>query len=300
MGLNRDCDIDAAQRKTVLALLERHLPNTAAWAYGSRAQWTARPQSDLDMVVFASPEQNGRVSHLREAFEESNLPFRVDLFVWDAVPEQFRRQIEAEHVVLVEKKELRVSDDWHDMPLSDAVLINPKTLLKRGKTYPFVDMAAVNAGSRCVFATKRRKYSGGGARFQTGDTLMARITPCLENGKIARYCALDASETGHGSTEFIVIRGRPNVTSNEFAYYLTQWEGVTQLRNQSDDWHVRTPEGTHAISGSTYRPDSPAPRATRHRPHPGGAGRQDRVEPAHERDAGGDGAGAVPVVVRRF
>ena len=101
MGLNRDCDIDAAQRKTVLALLERHLPNTAAWAYGSRAQWTARPQSDLDMVVFASPEQNGQVSHLREAFEESNLPFRVDLFVWDAVPEQFRRQIEAEHVVLV-------------------------------------------------------------------------------------------------------------------------------------------------------------------------------------------------------
>ena len=102
MGLNRDCDIDAAQRKTVLALLERHLPNTAAWAYGSRAKWTARPQSDLDMVVFASPEQNGQVSHLREAFEESNLPFRVDLFVWDAVPEKFRRQIEAEHVVLVD------------------------------------------------------------------------------------------------------------------------------------------------------------------------------------------------------
>ena len=119
MGLNRDCDIDAAQRKTVLALLERHLPNTAAWAYGSRAQWTARPQSDLDMVVFASPEQNGQVSHLREAFEESNLPFRVDLFVWDAVPEKFRRQIEAEHVVLVEKKEQVVSGDWPMVTLGE-------------------------------------------------------------------------------------------------------------------------------------------------------------------------------------
>ena len=119
MGLNRDCDIDAAQRKTVLALLERHLPNTAAWAYGSRAQWTARPQSDLDMVVFASPEQNGQVSHLREAFEESNLPFRVDLFVWDAVPEKFRKQIEAEHVVLVEKKEQVVSGDWPMVTLGE-------------------------------------------------------------------------------------------------------------------------------------------------------------------------------------
>ena len=75
-------------------MLERHLPNTAAWVYGSRAKWTSRPQSDLDLVVFATPEQNRRVSNLREAFEESNLPFRVDLFVWDNVPEQFRKQIE--------------------------------------------------------------------------------------------------------------------------------------------------------------------------------------------------------------
>ena len=54
------------------------------------------------MVVFATPEQNRRVSHLREAFEESNLPFRVDLFVWDDVPEQFRKQIKRDHVVFSE------------------------------------------------------------------------------------------------------------------------------------------------------------------------------------------------------
>ena len=54
-------------------------------------------------MVFATPEQNGRVGALREAFEESNLPFRVDLFVWDEVPESFRRnRLSAEHVVLVE------------------------------------------------------------------------------------------------------------------------------------------------------------------------------------------------------
>ena len=97
-------DITAKQRKTVLALLERHLPNTAAWVYGSRAKWTSRPQFDLDLVVFATPEQASRVSDLREAFEESNLPFRVDLFVWDAVPEKFRKRIKRDHVVLVEKE----------------------------------------------------------------------------------------------------------------------------------------------------------------------------------------------------
>ena len=112
-------DITAEQRNTVLALLARHLPNTTAWVYGSRVNWTARPQSDLDLVVFAKPEQERRVSDLREAFEESNLPFRVDLFVWDDVPEQFRKHIETEHVVLVEKEERRVGGEWRDATVDD-------------------------------------------------------------------------------------------------------------------------------------------------------------------------------------
>ncbi len=102
MGINFSIDITAGQRKDILALLERHLPNTKAWAYGSRVSWTSRPQSDIDMVVFATPEQKRAVSDLREAFEESSLPFRVDLFVWDDVPGSFRKQIEREHVVLTD------------------------------------------------------------------------------------------------------------------------------------------------------------------------------------------------------
>ena len=97
--MNRTIDITSEQRETLLALLAKHLPDTTAWVYGSRVQWTARPQSDLDMVVFASPSQNSQVSALREALEESNLPFRVDLFVWDDVPESFRKHIKRDHVV---------------------------------------------------------------------------------------------------------------------------------------------------------------------------------------------------------
>ena len=93
-------DITAEQRRTILALLDRHLSDTAAWVYGSRVKGTSRPTSDLDLVVFAGPKQSARVAELREAFEESNLPFPVDLFVWDEVPESFRTRIEAEHAVL--------------------------------------------------------------------------------------------------------------------------------------------------------------------------------------------------------
>ena len=228
MGLDRPIDITADQRKTVLALLARHLPNTTAWVYGSRVKWTARPESDLDLVVFAGPEQSGRVSDLREAFEESNLPFQVDLFIWDEVPEQFRKHIGAEHVVLVEKKDSGLPSEWREIPFSEAVLVNPTVRLDRGVTYPFVDMAGVNADSRSAFPSEQRKFRGGGSRFHSGDTLMARITPCLENGKIARYRVPEPMLDAHGSTEFIVIRGRPNVTDNDFAYYLTQWNEVRE------------------------------------------------------------------------
>ena len=112
-------DIRVGDHKLVLDLLKQHLPNVVVWAYGSRVKWTSRPQSDLDMVVFATPEQNSQVFDLREAFEESNLPFRVDLFVWDTVPEQFRKRIEADHVVLVKKEEQSARGGWKNVTLGE-------------------------------------------------------------------------------------------------------------------------------------------------------------------------------------
>ena len=115
---------------------------------------------------------------------------------------------------------------WRELTFSEAVFINPPVRLERGCHYPFVDMSAVSPEFRCAYANEEREFSGSGSRFQHGDVLMARITPCLENGKIARFCASESSQVAHGSTEFIVIRGRPSVTHTDFAYYLTLWEEV--------------------------------------------------------------------------
>ena len=103
-------DITDEQRRTVLALLNRHLPDTTTWACGSRVKWTSRPESDLDLVVFARPEQSAQVAELREAFEESNLPFQVDLFVWGEMLESFRKRIEDDHVVLTKDSPARTDN----------------------------------------------------------------------------------------------------------------------------------------------------------------------------------------------
>ncbi|MGD0090486.1 MAG: restriction endonuclease subunit S [Planctomycetota bacterium] len=98
-------DITAEQRKTLLALLRRFIPGVAVWAYGSRVKWTARPNSDLDLVVFPTPAQRQRVSELKDALAESSLPFPVDVHFWDQVPEPFHAIIRKEYVVLQEVQE---------------------------------------------------------------------------------------------------------------------------------------------------------------------------------------------------
>ena len=102
MGVSKTIDMNPKARRTVKELLQRYLPGVTVWAYGSRVKWTARPDSDLDLVVFVGKEQRGDVADLREAFEESNLPFRVDVFIWDEVPEKFRREILEGYVVVRE------------------------------------------------------------------------------------------------------------------------------------------------------------------------------------------------------
>ncbi len=222
-------DIRPDHLEIVQDILRERLPaGFKVWVFGSRANWTAKDSSDLDMAVegIGTLDYEAMVG-LEVAFEESDLPYTVDVVDINAISPEFKRIVEGQKVPLPPTEGQAVANrEWPEMPFSQGVQVNPAVRLERGGVYPFVDMAAVNADSRSAYPSERRPFMGGGSRFQNGDTLMARITPCLENGKIARYKAPDGTKTAHGSTEFIVIRGRPGVTGNDFAYYLTQWEEV--------------------------------------------------------------------------
>ena len=255
-------DLTAAEREEVAALLQRYLPDTEVWAYGSRVKFTANPHSDLDMVAFAAKEQS-----LREAFEESYLPFRVDLFVWDEVPENFHGNIEEARVVLQkEKKGCKLPEGWQSISFSDAVHLNPTVKLTKGNRYPFVDMKSLNPACREVVPNEMRTFQSGGAKFLPKDTLLARITPCLENGKIARYNPIRTNREAFGSTEFIVIRGKDGVTDNDFVYYLTIWPefrkfAISQMTGSSG--RQRVPVGS--LAGFTFNlPPLPEQKAIAH------------------------------------
>ncbi|WP_341905105.1 restriction endonuclease subunit S [Polaromonas sp. YR568] len=94
---------------------------------------------------------------------------------------------------------------WSLLPLSKAFDINPARKLKRGDVAPYLDMAGVGIQSHVVQGVIQREM-GSGTKFLNGDTLLARITPCLENGKTCFVDFLSGDKVGWGSTEFVVLR----------------------------------------------------------------------------------------------
>lgn len=114
-----------------------------------------------------------------------------------------------------------VDEDADQIPLTNLVELDPKILVRRGDVLPYVDMKELSTEGMNVFEVISKSFAGG-SRFQNGDTLLARITPCLENGKTAFVNFLeDDQPIGFGSTEFIVMRAKEGISS-QFAYCLAR------------------------------------------------------------------------------
>jgi type I restriction enzyme, S subunit len=133
-------DITPEQRRTILTLLKRYLPGVQVWAFGSRVKWTSRPESDLDLAVFTTAEQKSAVSALKQALEESDIPFRVDVLVWDELPEKFQKKIHEEHVSFAAKLAKREKPDgWRIVRLRDVARV------QSGFAFKSSDMGTIGA-----------------------------------------------------------------------------------------------------------------------------------------------------------
>ncbi|QEQ86003.1 restriction endonuclease subunit S [Pseudomonas putida] len=107
---------------------------------------------------------------------------------------------------------------WAIRAMPDCIDVNPSRQLRKGSIALYLDMANVPTNSARVQNVVAREFSSG-SKFQNGDTLLARITPCLENGKTAFVDFLSKDDVGWGSTEFIVLRPKSELPPS-FAYFL--------------------------------------------------------------------------------
>ena len=120
-----------------------------------------------------------------------------------------------------EESELgEIPSGWKFVPLTQILQVDPKRSLPRGSVSPYLEMKAVPTSGHSADGVYFREFTSG-TKFKNGDTLLARITPCLENGKTAMVDFLEGGQIGWGSTEFIVLCGiRPE--HNSFAYFLAR------------------------------------------------------------------------------
>ena len=128
-------------------------------------------------------------------------------------------------------------DEWHDALVGEVFEVNPPRSIMRGCVAPFIPMKALPVYTRAVEPIEYRAFTGSGTHFKNGDTLIARITPCLENGKIAFVSSLPDGAVGHGSTEYIVLSGKDGVSDCLFGYYLAR---SPEFRR----WAINHMEGT--------------------------------------------------------
>jgi type I restriction enzyme S subunit len=133
---------------------------------------------------------------------------------------------------------------WPQRPMSELAVINPRYAMKKGREYPFVEMASVGENFAGILQFEARSLEGSGlSRFKAGDTLFAKITPCPENGKVAFVASLPDA-VALGSTEFIVLSPRPDVVPR-FLYHLAcshAVRGRAAARMEGSTGRQRVPE----------------------------------------------------------
>ena len=125
-------DLNPHHLETVRRILAEHVPACEVRAFGSRATWTAKDYSDLDLaIVSAGPLHRGALGRLKDAFEDSDLPIRVDVLDWHAISESFRNAIAQDCVVVQEgATKQTAAGAWRETSLGEVIE------LKRGYDLP--------------------------------------------------------------------------------------------------------------------------------------------------------------------
>ena len=182
-------DLNPKHFETVQHILAKHVPGCEVRAFGSRVKWTAKDYSDLDLAVVGNePLSLRQRGQLVDAFEESNLPIRVDILDWHRIPEEFKKIIAEEYEVIqgsenataneesgtIPKNSTLKNNRWDVVKLGDVVQINPRrTLHKKEKAFHLA-MRDVEVYRREITSHSYKEFRGSGARFQNGDTLLAQ------------------------------------------------------------------------------------------------------------------------------
>ena len=203
---------------TIQSIFEKYLEIDEAILYGSRAKGNYRNGSDIDLTLKGEKLNLSVLSQIQIELEDTYLPYQVDLSIYHTIENP--KLIEHIDRVGISFYKNKTMNEWREYKLDDFISINPTERIAKGTLAKKIAMETLQPFTKKITDFSKEEYKGG-TKFRNGDTIMARITPSLENGKTSFVDILDDEEIGFGSTEFIVFREIKDVSDKNFIYYLT-------------------------------------------------------------------------------
>ena len=212
-------DLNPHHLETVKRILAEHLPGREVRAFGSRATWTAWEYSDLDLAVVSPEPLDWKTrSRVREAFEGSDLPIRVDVVGWESLTDGFRRAIDGDCVVL---QEATTSSDWRETTFGECARLIRNTVSPADfGGSPYVGLEHIGEGSLSLIDIgKATDVTSAKSQFQCGDVLFGKLRPYFRKVIRARF-------DGICSTDIWVVRPADGVDPGWLFYLMASQEFV--------------------------------------------------------------------------
>ena len=217
-------DLSPRNLEIVKRVLRDHVPGCEVRAFGSRAKWTAKDYSDLDLAVVSESEiGDDTLARLREAFEDSSLPMRVDVLDWQSTSPAFRKVIERDCV------ELATGDgasSWRRTTLGAcASLVGDKVSPSDCGDLPYIGLEHVGQGTLSLLGTgKASDVESTKTAFRAGDILFGKLRPYFR--KVVR-----PDFDGICSTDIWVVRPKAGVDAG-YLFYLMASKAFVDFASQ--------------------------------------------------------------------
>ena len=235
--LNSECseiDIPAEELKIIQELLEQHLPDTDAWIYDLRGKHASISEADFSLVVFSSPSQKQAISDLREALNENELSFFMNMIDWNNLSEESQNGIHEGHnlskLILVSGKCYSIEGNgakycW--TTIGECAMLARDTVIPSDvdTTLPYVGLEHIGKGTLSLinYGTAKDIISNK-LQFQRGDILFGKLRPYFR--KIIR-----AKFDGICSTDIWVVRSSGKVVAG-YLYYLLASQKFVDIATQ--------------------------------------------------------------------
>ena len=227
MAIIENIDLTPAQRREVCAVLKKFFPDIEIWAYGSRVKWNARPNSDLDLVAFLPDGQKEKLFACREAFDESSLPFKVDLFSWNDIPENFQKQIKENYAIIQTTEWKYLSAREFCTRVADGTHATPKPSVSGKKLVTSKNIVSGKLSLEDCYFISQDDFDEINQRSKVdlGDVLLSMI------GTVGASCVID-TEPDFAIKNVALLKNKDLCHGKWLNYYLSTPEGQQAIRER--------------------------------------------------------------------